>query len=89
MSSIPLSSAGLDPRRRRILFRAWRRGLREMDLALGQLVQLQSATNEELSAGLAALQKRQVYILNGLMALLPLAELVKLGLSVKSVGLLT
>ena len=30
-----LSSAGLDPRRRRILFRARRRGLREMDLALG------------------------------------------------------
>ncbi len=36
MPSISLSSAGLDPRRRRILFRAWRRGLREMDLALGQ-----------------------------------------------------
>jgi antitoxin CptB len=30
-----LSSAGLDPRRRRILFRARRRGMREMDLALG------------------------------------------------------
>jgi antitoxin CptB len=30
-----LSSAGLDPRRRRILFRARRRGLREMDIALG------------------------------------------------------
>jgi antitoxin CptB len=30
-----LSSAGLDARRRRILFRAWRRGLREMDLAMG------------------------------------------------------
>ena len=29
-----LSSAGLDPRRRRILFRARRRGLREMDIAL-------------------------------------------------------
>jgi antitoxin CptB len=29
-----LSSAGLDERRRRILFRARRRGLREMDLAL-------------------------------------------------------
>ena len=28
-----LSSAGLDERRRRILFRARRRGLREMDLA--------------------------------------------------------
>ena len=36
MPSFSLSSAGLDPRRRRILFRAWRRGLREMDLALGQ-----------------------------------------------------
>lgn len=35
MSVSSLSSAGLDPRRRRILFRAWRRGLREMDLALG------------------------------------------------------
>ena len=32
---MPLSSAGLDPRRRRILFRARRRGLREMDVALG------------------------------------------------------
>jgi len=31
---MPLSSAGLDPRRRRILFRARRRGLREMDIAL-------------------------------------------------------
>jgi antitoxin CptB len=29
-----LSSAGLDERRRRILFRARRRGLREMDIAL-------------------------------------------------------
>jgi antitoxin CptB len=36
MPTFSLSSAGLDPRRRRILFRAWRRGLREMDLALGQ-----------------------------------------------------
>ncbi|HEY3719733.1 MAG TPA: succinate dehydrogenase assembly factor 2 [Roseiarcus sp.] len=36
MSSFPLSSAGLDPRRRRLLFRAWRRGMREMDLALGR-----------------------------------------------------
>ena len=30
-----LSSAGLDARRRRILFRAWRRGMRELDLAMG------------------------------------------------------
>jgi antitoxin CptB len=30
------SSDGLDPRRRRILFRAWRRGTRELDLLLGR-----------------------------------------------------
>jgi antitoxin CptB len=30
------SSAGLDERRRRILFRAWRRGVREMDLIVGR-----------------------------------------------------
>jgi antitoxin CptB len=36
MSGSSLSSAGLDPRRRRILFRAKRRGVREMDIALGR-----------------------------------------------------
>ncbi len=36
MSGNSLTSAGLDPRRRRILFRAWRRGMREMDLAIGR-----------------------------------------------------
>jgi antitoxin CptB len=35
MSGITRSSADLDPRRRRILYRAWRRGTREMDLLLG------------------------------------------------------
>jgi antitoxin CptB len=35
MSGNSLSSAGLDARRRRVLFRAWRRGLREMDLVMG------------------------------------------------------
>ncbi len=36
MSGSMLSSAALDERRRRILYRAWRRGLREMDLVLGR-----------------------------------------------------
>jgi antitoxin CptB len=36
-----LSSAGLDARRRRILFRAWRRGMREMDLVMGQFADAQ------------------------------------------------
>ena len=35
MTGSSLSSAALDPRRRRILFRAWRRGLRELDLVFG------------------------------------------------------
>ncbi len=30
-----LSSEGLDDRRRRLLFRCWHRGIREMDLVLG------------------------------------------------------
>ena len=30
------SSADLDPRRRKLLFRCWHRGLREMDLILGR-----------------------------------------------------
>jgi hypothetical protein len=42
----------------------------EMDLALGELAQLRSAKDEALAPGLTALQKRQAYILNGLLALL-------------------
>lgn len=36
MTGTILSSADLDPRRRRILFRSWHRGMREMDLLIGQ-----------------------------------------------------
>ncbi len=36
MSGITRTSADLDPRRRRILFRAWHRGIREMDLIMGR-----------------------------------------------------
>jgi len=36
MTGSERSSDGLDPRRRRALFRAWRRGTREMDLLLGR-----------------------------------------------------
>lgn len=44
------SSAGLDARRRRILFRAWHRGTREMDLIMGQFADahLGDLTNAEL-----------------------------------------
>ena len=45
-----LSSEGLDPRRRRLLFRCWHRGIREMDLVLGRFAdtQLASLADHEL-----------------------------------------
>ncbi|HZP77001.1 MAG TPA: succinate dehydrogenase assembly factor 2 [Pseudolabrys sp.] len=39
MTGITRSSEGLDPRRRRILFRSWHRGIREMDLIMGRFAE--------------------------------------------------
>jgi len=39
MTGLTRSSADLDSRRRRILFRCWHRGIREMDLVLGQFAE--------------------------------------------------
>lgn len=36
MTGTTRTSEGLDPRRRKILFRCWHRGMREVDLLLGQ-----------------------------------------------------
>ena len=36
MTGSPRSSDGLDPRRRKLLFRSWHRGIREMDLIMGR-----------------------------------------------------
>ena len=36
MSGTTISSEGLDPRRRRLKFRLWHRGIREMDLVYGR-----------------------------------------------------
>lgn len=41
------SSEPLDPRRRRLLFRAWRRGIREMDLILGRFADARLASLSE------------------------------------------
>lgn len=38
------SSADIDPRRKRILFRCWHRGIREMDLVLGSFADAEIAT---------------------------------------------
>jgi antitoxin CptB len=36
MTGISRSSEGLDPRRRKLLFMCWHRGIREMDLIMGR-----------------------------------------------------
>lgn len=47
MTGTTRSSAELDPRRRRILVRAWRRGIREMDLMLGGFADAELSTLNE------------------------------------------
>jgi antitoxin CptB len=45
-----LSTDGMDPRRKKILFRAWHRGMREMDLIMGRFAEdrLQAMSDGEL-----------------------------------------
>ena len=47
-----ISSEGLDPRRRRLLFRSWHRGIREMDIVYGRFADAQIAalSDAELDA---------------------------------------
>ncbi len=51
MTGTERSSDGLDPRRRRLLFRSWHRGIREMDLIMGRFADATIAdlTETELS----------------------------------------
>jgi antitoxin CptB len=50
MTGSTRSSSGLDDRRKRLLFRCWHRGTREMDLILGRFADAQIAdlTGDEL-----------------------------------------
>jgi antitoxin CptB len=50
MTGTRLSSAGLDARRRKALFRSWHRGMREVDLVLGTFAdaEIASLTEEEM-----------------------------------------
>ncbi|MEA2954223.1 MAG: antitoxin CptB [Alphaproteobacteria bacterium] len=44
------SSEGLDPRRRKLLFQSWHRGIREMDLIMGRFAneEIDSLAGQEL-----------------------------------------
>lgn len=50
MTGSTRSSDGLDTRRRRVLFRSWHRGIREMDLIMGRFsdAHIESLTDAEL-----------------------------------------
>ena len=50
--STAISSATLDPRRRRMLFRAWHRGMKEMDILMGKFADAKLAvlSDEDLNA---------------------------------------
>lgn len=43
MTGLVRTSADLDPRRRRILYRCWHRGIREMDLVFGSFAEAEIA----------------------------------------------
>ena len=47
MTGTEISSDGLDARRKRLLFRSWHRGMREMDLVLGRFADARIATLSE------------------------------------------
>ena len=51
MTGSTRSSDGLDDRRKRLLFRCWHRGTREMDLILGRFAdaEIASVTEDELA----------------------------------------
>ncbi len=51
MTGTTRSSGGLDDRRKRLLFRCWHRGTREMDLILGRFADttISSLTDDELT----------------------------------------
>lgn len=51
MTGSTLSSAELDYRRRKLLFRSWHRGMREVDLVLGAFADAEIATLDEAELG--------------------------------------
>jgi antitoxin CptB len=50
MSGLARSTVDLDPRRKKLLFRSWHRGMREMDLIMGRFAEerLDAMSNAEL-----------------------------------------
>ncbi|WEX07089.1 succinate dehydrogenase assembly factor 2 [Chelativorans sp. AA-79] len=76
MTGTTRSSADLDPRRRRALVRAWRRGMREMDLVLGGFADshIGALSDEELNQFEALLEVPDTMLLQWVTGERPVAE---------------
>lgn len=66
MSGTARSSEGLDARRRKLLFRSWHRGIREMDLILGGFADgsIHALTDEEMQQYEQLLEVQDVDLLS-------------------------
>ncbi|MEZ2127541.1 MULTISPECIES: succinate dehydrogenase assembly factor 2 [unclassified Sinorhizobium] len=76
MTGLTLSSADLDPRRRRILFRCWHRGIREMDLVFGQFAEaeIKTLSDAELDEFETIMAEEDNDLLKWIMGTWPLPE---------------
>jgi antitoxin CptB len=65
VTGLSRSTDGLDPRRKRLLFRSWHRGIREMDLLLGRFAEARiealSEAELDLFEALIALDDHDLY----------------------------
>jgi antitoxin CptB len=73
MSGSERSSGGLDARRRKLLFRSWHRGTREMDLILGRFsdAAIDSLTDAELDQYEQLLELQDADLLSWVMCTSP------------------
>ena len=69
MTGTKRSSEGLDPRRAKLLFRSWHRGIREMDLVLGRFAddKIHALTEAEMDQYERLLEAQDADILSWLM----------------------
>jgi antitoxin CptB len=76
VTGITRSSFDLDPRRRRALFRAWHRGMREVDLLLGPFADahIASLTDHDLADFEALMEVPDDELLTWIVGRVPVAQ---------------
>jgi antitoxin CptB len=73
MTGSTRSSEGLDTRRRRMLFRAWHRGIKEMDLIMGRFsdAHIADLTDSELDEFERLMERRDQEVLSWITGTVP------------------